>query len=63
MLPCGMIELGPTPENGCEGVSLDMGIYNFWKATRLIKLRDAPPSIRMCYSLTLAMVGEMTSGS
>jgi hypothetical protein len=40
-----------------------MGIYSFWKAMRLMRLRDAPPSIRTWYSLTLAMVEETTSGS
>jgi hypothetical protein len=63
MLPCGMMEPEPTPENGCEGESLDMGIYSFWKAVRLMRLRVALPSIKMRYSLTLAMVREMTSGS
>jgi hypothetical protein len=63
MLPRGMMEPRPTPKNGCEGSSLDMGIYNFWKAARLIRLRAAPPSIRMWYNLMLAMVREMTSGS
>jgi hypothetical protein len=63
MLPRGMMELGPTPKNGREGVSLDMEIRNFWKAARLMRLRAAPPLISMWYSLTLVMVGEMTSRS
>jgi hypothetical protein len=58
-----MMELGPKPENGCEGESLDMGICSFWKAARLMRLRAAPPSVRMWYSLTLVMVRETTSGS
>jgi hypothetical protein len=57
------MEPGPTPKNGREGESLDMGICSFWKVVRLMRLRAAPPSIRTCYSLTLAMVSEMTSGS
>jgi hypothetical protein len=63
MLPRGMIESGPTPENGREGVSLDMGICSFWKALRMMRLRAALPSIRTWYNLTLVMVGETTSGS
>jgi hypothetical protein len=63
ILPCEMMEPEPTPENGREGESLDMEICNFWKAARLMRLKTAPPSIRMWYSLTLAMVGETTSGS
>jgi hypothetical protein len=60
MLPRGMMKLRTTPKNGREGVSLDKGICSFWKATRLMRLRAAPPSIRTWYNL---MVGEMTSGS
>jgi hypothetical protein len=63
MLPRGMIEPSPTPKNDHEGVSLDMGICSFCKAARLMRLRAAPPSMRMWYSLMLVMVGEMTSGS
>jgi hypothetical protein len=62
MLPHRMMEPRPTPKNGREGVSLDMGIYSFWIAARLMRLRAAPPSIRTWYSLTLAMVGETTNG-
>jgi hypothetical protein len=40
-----------------------MGIWSFCKAARLMRLRAALPSIRTWYNLTLAMVGEMTSGS
>jgi hypothetical protein len=63
MLPCRMMEPRPTQENGREGASLDIGIYSFWKATRLMRLKAAPPLTRMWYNLTLAMVGEMSSGS
>jgi hypothetical protein len=63
MLPRGVMELRPTPENGREGESLDMGIYNFWKAVRLMRLRATLSSIKTWYSLTLAMVGETTSRS
>jgi hypothetical protein len=63
MLPHGMMEPRPTPKNGRDGASLDMEICSFWKAARLMRLRAAPPSIRTCYSLTLAMVGEVTTGS
>jgi hypothetical protein len=63
MLPRGMIYPRPTPENGCEGESLDMGNYSFWKTVRLMRLRAAPPSIWTWYSLTLAMVRETTNGS
>jgi hypothetical protein len=58
MLPRGMIESGPTPKNGREGVSLDMGICSFWKALRMMRLRAALPSIRTWYNLTLVMVGD-----
>jgi hypothetical protein len=51
-----MMELEPTPKNRHEGESLDMGIYSFWKAVRLMRLRAALPSIKMWYSVTLAMV-------
>jgi hypothetical protein len=50
-------------ENGCEGAILDIGIYNFSKAARLMRLRDAPPSTIMWYNLTLAMAGETSSWS
>jgi hypothetical protein len=63
MLSRGMMEPRPTPKNGHEGESLDMEICSFWKATRLMRLRAAPPSTRMWYNLMLAMVGEMTSRS
>jgi hypothetical protein len=63
MLPRGMIEPGPTLENGREGASLDIGICNFCKAPRLMRLRVAPPSTRTWYNLTLVMVRETSSGS
>jgi hypothetical protein len=63
MLPCGMMEPRPTPQNGHEGESQDMGICSFWKVVRLMRLRASPPSIMMWYSLTLVMGREMTSRS
>jgi hypothetical protein len=63
MLPRRMMEPGPTLKNRHEGVSLDMGIYSFRKAARLMRLRATLPSIKMWYSLMLVMVGEMTNGS
>jgi hypothetical protein len=42
---------------------LAIGICTFRKAARLMRLRVVPPLIRMWYSLTLAMVREMTSRS
>jgi hypothetical protein len=44
MLPRGMTEPKPTPENGCEGATLNIRISNFLKAARLMRLRAAPPS-------------------
>jgi hypothetical protein len=58
-----MMEPGPTLENGCEGTSLDAGIYSFLKAATLMTLRDASQSTSTWYSLMLAMVGETSSGS
>jgi hypothetical protein len=58
-----MMEPSPTPENRCEGVSLDIGIWSFLKAARLMRLGAALPSTRTWYSLTLVMFGEMRSGS
>jgi hypothetical protein len=52
---------GPTPKNRREGENLDMEIYNFWKADRLMRLRAAPPLITTWYNLMLVMVGEMTN--
>jgi hypothetical protein len=63
MLPREMMEPEPTRENRHEGESLDMGICSFGKAVRLMRFRATPPSIRMWYNMTLAMVGETTSGS
>jgi hypothetical protein len=54
---------GPTPENGRDGVSLDIRICNFLKAVRQMRLRAAPPSTRMWYGLMLMMVGKMSSDS
>jgi hypothetical protein len=51
----------PTPENGCEGSSFDIGIYSFLKAMRLMRLSAAPPSTKTWYSLMLAIVREMSS--
>jgi hypothetical protein len=59
----GPMEAEATPKNGCEGESLDMEICSFCKVARLMRLRAALPSMRTWYSLMLAMVREMTSGS
>jgi hypothetical protein len=59
----GIIRTGPTPENGRDNWSFDIGIYSFLKAAKLIRFSVAPPSIRMWYSLMLTMVGEMSNGS
>jgi hypothetical protein len=63
MQPHGVTNNGPTPKNGCDGWSFPIGIYNFLKAARLVRLRAAPPSIKTWYSLTLEMVRETSSGS
>jgi hypothetical protein len=63
MLSRGMMEPGPTPENGRGGESLDMEIWYSCKAARLMRLRATPPSIKVWYNLMVVMVGEMTSGS
>jgi hypothetical protein len=63
MLLHGIMEPGPTLENGCEGASFDIGIYSFLKIVRLMRLRAAPPSTRTWYNLMLVMVGETRSGS
>jgi hypothetical protein len=44
-------------------VGASIGIYSFLKVARLVRLRAAPPSIRTCYILMLAMVGETISRS
>jgi hypothetical protein len=61
--PRGMTGTRPTPDNGCDGWSFDTSICSFLKATKLIRLSAAPPSIRTWYSLMLMMVGETSSGS
>jgi hypothetical protein len=61
--PCGITDTGPTTENGREGWSFDIRICSFFKATRMMRLRAAPPSIRMWYNFMLVMVGEIISGS
>jgi hypothetical protein len=63
MQPRGVTDTRSTPENGCDGWSFPIGICNFLKAARLMRLRVAPPSIKMWYNLTLEMVGETSSGS
>jgi hypothetical protein len=63
MLSSGMMEPRPTTKNGHEWACLEVGIYNFLKAARLMRLMVAPPTTRMWYSLMLAMVEEMSSGS
>jgi hypothetical protein len=44
--PRGITGIGPIPENGHNGWSFDISIYNFLKATKLIRFSAAPPSIR-----------------
>jgi hypothetical protein len=61
--PRGITDTGPTLENGRDGWSFPIGICSFFKAARLMRLSVAPPSIKTCYSLMLAMVGETSSGS
>jgi hypothetical protein len=61
--PRGITDTEPTLENGHEGWSFNIGICSFLKAVMLMRLRAAPPSIRMWYNLMLAMVGEMISRS
>jgi hypothetical protein len=63
MQPSSVTDTGPTPENGRDGWSFSIGIYSFLKATRLMRLRAAPPSIKTWYNLTLEMVRETNSGS
>jgi hypothetical protein len=58
-----IIDTRPTSKNGREGWSFNIRIYSLLKATRLMRLRAAPLSIKMWYSLMLAMDGEMISGS
>jgi hypothetical protein len=43
----GTTGTGLTLENGCDGWSFDIGIYNFLKAAKLMRLNAASPSIRM----------------
>jgi hypothetical protein len=62
MLPFGMMEPGPTLENGHKGASLDVGIYSFLKVARLMTLRDASQSTSTWYNLTLTMVGGLVAG-
>jgi hypothetical protein len=59
----GITGTGPTPKNGRDGWSFDIGICSFLKAVKLMRFSAAPPLMRMCYSLMLMMVGEMSSGS
>jgi hypothetical protein len=61
--PRGITRTRPTPENGCDGWSFDIGICSFLKAAKLIRFSAAPPSIRIRYNLMLMMVREMSSGS
>jgi hypothetical protein len=62
MQPRSVTVTGPTPDNGRDSWSLPIGIYNFLKAARLMRLRAAPPSIKTWYSLMLEMVGETSRG-
>jgi hypothetical protein len=59
---CGITDTGSTPKNGHDGWSFPIGIYNFLKAARLMRLSATPPSIKTWYNLVLAMVGEISSG-
>jgi hypothetical protein len=60
---CGITDTGPTPENGRDDCSFPIEIYSFLKAARLMRLSTTPPSIKTCYNLMLAMVGETSSES
>jgi hypothetical protein len=61
--PCRMTGTGPTPKNGSDCWSFNIGICNFLRAAKLIRFNAAPLSIRTWYSLTLMMVGETSSGT
>jgi hypothetical protein len=61
--PCGITGTGPTLENGCDDWTFDIGIYNFLKATKLIRFSAAPPSIRTWYRLMLMMARETNNES
>jgi hypothetical protein len=61
--PRGITGTRPTLENGRDGWSFNIAIYNFLKAAKLIRFNVVPPSIRMWYNLMLTMVREMSSGS
>jgi hypothetical protein len=63
MQPHGVTDTGPTLENGRDAWNFPIGICSFLKAARLMRLRAAPPLIKMWYSLTLEMIGETSSGS
>jgi hypothetical protein len=63
MLPRGYTSCGPTPKNGREGPSRDLGICSCLNATWLMTLSLAPPSIRTWCSSMLAMIGAVMSGS
>jgi hypothetical protein len=53
--PHGINDTKPTPENGCEGYSFDIGICSFLKLERLMRLRAAPPSIRMLLTFLMQL--------
>jgi hypothetical protein len=59
----GMTGTRPTPENGRDGWSFDIGICSFLKPVKLIRFNARPPSIRTWYNLTLTMVGETSNES
>jgi hypothetical protein len=63
MQPHGITKTRPTPENGRDNWSFDIGMCTFLKATKLIKFSVVPPLIRTWYNLMLTMVGETSSGS
>jgi hypothetical protein len=61
--PHGITTIGPTPKNGPDSWSLDIGICSFFKVAKLIRFNAAPPLIRTWYNLVLMMVKETSSGS
>jgi hypothetical protein len=63
MQPRGITNTEQTPENRRDDWSFPIRICSFLKVARLMRLSVAPPSIKTWYNLTLAMVGETSSGS
>jgi hypothetical protein len=50
--PCGISGTGPTSENGRDGWSFNIGIYNILKTTKLMRFSAIPPSILGAISLS-----------